>query len=245
MRIEQTHSFLLDLARSAGRGDLGVAAFQRPYVWTKADVEAYFASILKGWPTGSFLMWDTDSLEDAERLSRGRLGPIPTTPDAPHLLLDGQNRLATLAWATADGLSDGPTWSSAERSTWLDGSVLAIDVAERSLVFTEAESASRGLMLPFSQVARPLMGGRMDFEAIKALGDRGATNEDIDWVFDRLPNTIRSAKTVVTTISRATIDEAKEAFLSICRVGQPMTGEDFDRAMAWNVDQASSPGIRA
>jgi hypothetical protein len=37
-----------------------------------------------------------------------------------------------------------------------------------------------------------------------------------------------------TTISDATADEAKYAFLRICRVGVPMSEADFDQAVAWH-----------
>lgn len=246
MRIEQSHTFLLDLARQAGSGHLGVAAFQRPYVWTRDDVEAYFASILKGWPTGSFMIWDTAGTGGAETLSRGRLGPIATQADAPLVLLDGQNRLATFAWSMApESIDTTLGYAPAERDTWLSGDVLTIDIEAKRIVFMDPDQASEGLRLPFALVARPLLGGRTNFDVVKTLSDRGASNDAINWAFDTVPNTIRSARTVATTVSRATIEEAKGAFLSICRVGQPITEEDFDRAMAWSPPASPVSGMGA
>lgn len=49
----------------------------------------------------------------------------------------------------------------------------------------------------------------------------------------------REARTVETLIQNATAEEARHAFLRICRVGVPMSQEDFDRAVGWTADSTT------
>lgn len=53
-------------------------------------------------------------------------------------------------------------------------------------------------------------------------------------LWDRARDSFRSAQAATTVIQGATAQEARHAFLRICRVGVPMTQEDFDNAVGWN-----------
>jgi hypothetical protein len=62
--------------------------FQRGYVWTSTQVREYLASLYRGYPTGSFLLWKTPN----PGLVRGN----PTEDAAFQLILDGQQRLTSI-----------------------------------------------------------------------------------------------------------------------------------------------------
>ena len=71
-------------------GSIALPVFQRGYVWSRKQVSELFASLYRGHPIGSLLIWKTSSPE-AE--IRGDLA-APSTP--LQLLLDGQQRMTSL-----------------------------------------------------------------------------------------------------------------------------------------------------
>lgn len=82
-----------DLVKRVRSGQIRLPEIQRKYVWKPEKVRALVDSIYKGYPSGSILLWETDQ-------------GINFRPDAtaqsadgayPHLLLDGQQRLKSLA----------------------------------------------------------------------------------------------------------------------------------------------------
>ena len=76
-------------------GKIRVPRFQRPFVWKQADLYALLDSVLRGFPIGSILVWDTEkSVETTQNV-----GPITVSPHQGGLvgyLLDGQQRVSTL-----------------------------------------------------------------------------------------------------------------------------------------------------
>lgn len=70
---------------------LFVPAFQREYVWKRNDAKALFASLIKAYPTGTMLTWETTSppeLKGSIKYSN-QMGAVK-------LLLDGQQRITTI-----------------------------------------------------------------------------------------------------------------------------------------------------
>jgi hypothetical protein len=239
MRIEQSSCFLNNLLKDALQGRLVPAAFQRPYVWSKADVLALCESVLEGYPIGGVLIWQPYGKADLSAFSRARLGPIVRSADeAPAaLLLDGQNRLATFAWMTHLLHETPHDLSAAERGTWVNGETLIVDLAARALRFVPLQEAEAGFSLP----AYTLFG---DTQAMKVMRERWESpdwkklSEDerdagLKWWDAIASPRFTSARLVATVLENATIEEARKAFLHICRVGVPMSEEDFDAALGW------------
>lgn len=70
---------------------LFVPAFQREYVWKKKDAKDLFNSLIRKYPTGTLLTWETTSPPELK-------GPTQYRPEmgAVKLILDGQQRVTTL-----------------------------------------------------------------------------------------------------------------------------------------------------
>ncbi len=70
---------------------LFVPAFQREYVWKRDDAKQLVDSLIKEYPTGTMLTWDTNNPPELK-------GPHKYTPSqgTVKLLLDGQQRITTL-----------------------------------------------------------------------------------------------------------------------------------------------------
>jgi hypothetical protein len=72
-------------------GQIFVPAFQREYVWKREDVKQLFRSLIKEYPTGTLLIWETSSPPElkGERKYSKEKGAIK-------ILLDGQQRVTSL-----------------------------------------------------------------------------------------------------------------------------------------------------
>ena len=70
---------------------LFVPAFQREYVWKKEDAKQLIRSLLREYPTGTMLTWETNNPPELK-------GPhkYSTTQGSVKLILDGQQRITTL-----------------------------------------------------------------------------------------------------------------------------------------------------
>jgi len=78
--------------------------FQRSSVWGPDDVAKLLDSIYKGYPLGSFLLWETsDELRERNPLN---LSPPPPRPERQYLI-DGQQRTIALWGVFTDTLRLG------------------------------------------------------------------------------------------------------------------------------------------
>lgn len=84
-----------DLVRQFVNKEIRLPEMQRRYVWTPDKVRALFDSIYKNYPSGSILLWDTDS--PPETRDAAVATKEPATNRGSYLLLDGQQRLTALS----------------------------------------------------------------------------------------------------------------------------------------------------
>jgi len=70
---------------------LFIPAFQREYVWKRSHTKALFTSLIKRYPTGTLLSWETTSPPEL----KGQKKYIPDM-GAVKLILDGQQRITTI-----------------------------------------------------------------------------------------------------------------------------------------------------
>jgi hypothetical protein len=85
-----------DLLDGVMSGEYRVPRFQRPYVWSPDDMIQLFDSVLRGFPIGSLLIWQTDRSDIS---SLDAVGPIELPTGGPFMksyVVDGHQRLATL-----------------------------------------------------------------------------------------------------------------------------------------------------
>jgi hypothetical protein len=85
-----------DLINEIQKGIIKIPKFQRDFVWTIDKTAKLLDSILKGYPIGTFILWQTDErINDIKNV--GNLD-IPETPDGVKVqyVLDGQQRITSL-----------------------------------------------------------------------------------------------------------------------------------------------------
>lgn len=236
MRIHQSADHLSDTLQAVRDGRLVPAAFQRPYVWRQADVTALWESLLNGWPIGSFLIWKPGAGVDQAKAGRSRLGPIQAVTGTrwTGMILDGQQRLTTLAWSMLASDAPRPDPASlfdAERATWAGDNVLVADGEQRAVLWVPKAEARAGWRIPVGVLGDLAL----LLPALHALvsAHQGQLPKDVlDW-FDAASHAVRSAKVTTTTIEEATAQEAVTAFAHVARVGVPVTPDEVAAALAW------------
>lgn len=92
--IDLGHEPLYRLVEKLAAGEIVLPDIQRDYVWRGTQIPRLLDSLNREWPVGSILLWDT-SLKIPTKAVAVQQG----TPAAgkPSILLDGQQRLSTLA----------------------------------------------------------------------------------------------------------------------------------------------------
>lgn len=104
---------------------LFVPAFQREYVWKRDNARQLLDSLIKGYPTGTMLIWETNSPPELKgsHIYDKRQGAVK-------ILLDGQQRLTTLYMLVNGALP--PYYSAAEIKNDPRGLYVNIETLELS-----------------------------------------------------------------------------------------------------------------
>lgn len=85
-----------DLISEIQKGEIKVPKFQRNFVWSLDKTAKLLDSILKGYPIGTFILWETNErLGDIKNIGNLELPPIPDDVKVQYVL-DGQQRIASL-----------------------------------------------------------------------------------------------------------------------------------------------------
>ena len=86
-----------DLVKDVRNGRIGLPDLQRPFVWQDNKVRELFDSMLKGYPIGYIMLWESPA--DYEN-KKNSIGDNQKTYEEPkELVIDGQQRLTALVAA--------------------------------------------------------------------------------------------------------------------------------------------------
>ena len=85
-----------DLISEIDRGEIKIPKFQRDFVWSLDKTANLLDSILKGYPIGTFILWETKQrLNDIKNIGNLVLKPVPDDIKIQYVL-DGQQRITSL-----------------------------------------------------------------------------------------------------------------------------------------------------
>ena len=85
-----------NLIANIEQGQIKIPQFQRKFVWSIEETAGLIDSILKGYPIGTFIIWETnDRLRSIRNIGNFQ---FPDTPDGNTVqyVLDGQQRMTSL-----------------------------------------------------------------------------------------------------------------------------------------------------
>ena len=86
-----------DLVRGVRIGRIGLPDLQRPFVWTDNKVRDLFDSMMKGYPIGYVMIWESSADYESKKNVIGKNEKIHDEPK--ELVIDGQQRLTALVAA--------------------------------------------------------------------------------------------------------------------------------------------------
>lgn len=92
--MRTTNADVRSLLDRVDRGEIRLPEIQRAYVWKPAQVAGLLDSMYRKYPSGSLLLWETDS--PPEERKAAIQGPQQQPMVRPQYLLDGQQRLTSL-----------------------------------------------------------------------------------------------------------------------------------------------------
>jgi hypothetical protein len=85
-----------DLMREIEKGQIKIPKFQRSFVWSKERTASLLDSVLKGYPIGTFILWETtERLNEVKNIGNLELPSIPEG-ERVNYILDGQQRITSL-----------------------------------------------------------------------------------------------------------------------------------------------------
>ena len=86
-----------DLVKDVRNGRIGLPDLQRPFVWKDNKVRELFDSMLKGYPIGYIMLWESPADYESKKSTIG--DNSKTYEDPKELVIDGQQRLTALVAA--------------------------------------------------------------------------------------------------------------------------------------------------
>lgn len=162
---------------------LFVPAFQREYVWKRNDAKALFSSLIKGYPTGTTLTWETTTPPELK-------GNIKYSDQmgAVKLILDGQQRITTIYMIVEGKIP--PYYTKKEILSDITG--LYINLKTLDLEYFKKQAMQNN---PFWQNLTDIFRGSIRSSDIrKALKARGELTDDIENLVDDNFDAVKSIK---------------------------------------------------
>jgi hypothetical protein len=219
-------TFIYDLLKEIQKGDVRIPGFQRPFVWRRDQMLELLYSVYSQYPIGSILLW-----EPSEVLRTSDwVGPvqIPKGNASAALVLDGQQRLSTLAGVLVP-LSgsqvdprdeDPPRWN-----VWFNAD-------DRTFEHLRDE-ARPAQYFPL----RKLMDTVEFLNECQALQMRaGDVDKSRRWIgeLQRLSQVFQSYKVPVIRIRHTNLTQAVEIFARLNSKGQRMSADQMASALVYD-----------
>ena len=203
---------------------LFVPAFQREYVWKREDAKSLLDSLIKEYPTGTMLTWDTNRPPELKgnHVYDEKQGAVK-------ILLDGQQRITTLYMLIRGTIP--PYYTEAEIMNDTRGLYVNVETLE-----LEYYSAARMKQEPRWQNITDIMQEKVRAkDIIRQLESKGeAVNRDLD---DKIDDNVGRIKDILkrefpeqTIPIKATVREAIDIFYKVNASGVSLT--DAELALA-------------
>lgn len=91
--IKADREYLREIFLKIEKGEYAVPVFQRDFVWKPNQIIDLFDSILRGYPIGSLVLWNSRDVHQSKDILSDEIVDVPT-PN--YYILDGRQRLTTL-----------------------------------------------------------------------------------------------------------------------------------------------------
>ena len=215
--------FLGKILERVKEGRMLVPEFQRPFVWRQQDMLALLDSILKGFPIGSLLVWETEKKASPLR----QVGPIPVTPRSDGVIayiLDGHQRIATLLGTLM--LSDEESHLQHEVD-WR----IYFDLEGRDFL-----TEPRDGLKPWHFPVRKLLSTAGYLEACREIQEKVTDRKqavELLKTADKVANAFRNYSLPLISVSEGDMDTAVTVFARLNRQGRKMSPDEMVSALTY------------
>jgi hypothetical protein len=192
-------------------GRVVIPSIQRDFVWMRPDVRDLFDSLYRGYPVGALLLWKTDL---AVPFKTAAVVQTARSAHPPLYLLDGQQRLTSLAWVyRPESKADGRL---------ID---LRFDVRTEEFLNPSAVQRKDPLLFPVSVL---LQENVQFYEVLQRAGVSFEAPEFGTWT-QRLQkvNNIRQHQIAVITYESDDYEEVAELFARLNKGGRRLSKGDL------------------
>lgn len=213
-----------DLISEIQKGQIKIPKFQRDFVWSIDKTAKLLDSILKGYPIGTFILWETNErLNDIKNIGNLALPPVPDDIKVQYVL-DGQQRITSLyaAFLGANIQKEG------EKKITNYGSIFVdlegdIDNNDEQIILSE-QPETKNISL------KDLLNSKYSDLREKY------SNEDIDKI-QEYKETFTSYDFSTVVLRKEDIDSAIEVFTRINTGGQTLTLFEIMSAKTYDEEQ--------
>ena len=217
------------------RGVVKVPKFQRDFVWDIEQTAKLLDSILKGYPIGTFILWETDNrINDVKNIGNFDLPEIEYGP--VQYVLDGQQRITSLFAAYK-----GATIQKVGEKKKTNYKDIVVDLEPN-------EETDDGNIVTIMQKAKRAIAlhdvFNFNHKKSKELEAQGFTSEDLDKI-DEYKDAFSTYDFSIVTLRKNDIESAIEVFTRINTGGKVLTlfeimsaktydeGANFDMQAKW------------
>ncbi len=103
MNIKSERDYIINILEKVKAGKYLVPEFQRDFVWSPRQVMDLFDSIMKGYPIGSLILWQPESVEFKNLSELGGISILEHKSNDKLYVLDGRQRLTALLSVLYEG----------------------------------------------------------------------------------------------------------------------------------------------
>ena len=189
------------------QGIVKIPQFQRKFVWSIEQTAKLLDSILKGYPIGSFILWETkERLRSIRDIGNIQL-PEPPEGYIVQYVLDGQQRMTSLYVSMIGAKITG------DDKRTIDYSEIYVDfeaASDEEIVITDIGGRNMGELIKFTDL---LNGGYKMFAKYPTYGEK----------LERYSNAFKTYLFPTILIKDAPIDIATEIFTRINVGGKPLS----------------------
>ena len=213
-----------DLISEIQKGQIKIPKFQRDFVWSIDKTAKLLDSILKGYPIGTFILWETNErLNDIKNIGNLQLPAIPDDIKVQYVL-DGQQRITSLyaAFLGASIQKEGEKKITDYGSIFVDLEGDIDNNDEQIIVSEKPESKNISLKNLLNSKYSDLR--------------ESYSNDDIDKI-QEYKETFTSYDFSTVVLRKEDIDSAIEVFTRINTGGQTLTLFEIMSAKTYDEEQ--------
>ena len=220
--------FIFDLVQQLVDGRLRIPQFQRPFVWRPNQMIDLLDSVNKQYPIGSLLAWETDE----DLVSLETVGPLrfaPSRSGAAAYLLDGHQRLSTLAGALVGESNRDKALPDEDALLWN----IYFNASERIFEHLPPRTQPAPFQFPMSKILDTFEFLRESQRVLDQDPENGRSHVER---IQEVARSFQNYKIPVMQIKQTGLSEAVEIFARLNSRGQSMTADQMVSALLYRVN---------